>query len=83
MPRLTQKISAATYTTNATADAINKLGRLEDLCDTLPQKQAEISAELAVLRAAGKEKSVQFRELLTQKLTNSLLISTLQAYQLL
>ncbi|MEG3074326.1 MAG: hypothetical protein RR867_08930 [Ruthenibacterium sp.] len=83
MPRLTQKISAATYTTNAPADAINKLGRLEDLCDTLPQKQAEISAELAVLRAAGKEKSVQFRELLTQKLTNSQLLSTLQAYQLL
>lgn len=82
MPRLTVKTADHTYETTALADAVNKLGRLEDLCEALPLEQEKIALQLAKLRENGKEKSVQFRELLSKKLTNSLVLGTLQAYQL-
>ena len=38
---------------------------------------------MAELRAKGKEKSVQFRELLAEKLTNGAVLSALSAHGLL
>ena len=49
------------------------------LCAQLSHEQAEYSARLAALRADGQEKSVRFKELLAKKLSNSLVISRLQA----
>lgn len=59
--------------------AAEKLGRLEDLCEELPAQQLAIHEKMEALRSQGKEKSCQFRELMVQKLNNSMLIATLQA----
>lgn len=60
-------------------DVAEKLGRLEDLCEELPAQQLAIHEKMEALRSQGKEKSCQFRELMVQKLNNSMLIATLQA----
>ncbi|WP_367924547.1 hypothetical protein [uncultured Ruthenibacterium sp.] len=64
-------------------DAVQKLGRLEDLCEELPKQQQQIHQRMDELRNQGKEKSCQFRELMVQKLNNSMLIATLQAHGLM
>lgn len=53
-----------------TGDAIEKLARFENFYDDLVNEQAKLADELALLRSEGKEKSVQFKELLTRKLVN-------------
>ena len=63
----------------AEADAAEKLERLEDLCEELPAQQQKIHEKMEALRSQGKEKSCQFRELMVQKLNNSMLIATLKA----
>ena len=65
------------------ADAAEKLGRLEDLCEELPAQQQKIHEKMEALRSQGKEKSCQFRELMVQKLNNSMLIATLKARSLM
>ena len=46
----------------------------------LPDEMEQISAELEELRAAGKEKTVKFRELMAKKLTDrSLLLRLVEA----
>ena len=47
------------------------------------QRKAEIPAELEALRQAGKSKTVQFRELLAQKLTNQNMKLLLERWKLL
>lgn len=64
-------------------EAVDKLGRLEDLCQELPAQQQIIHEKMEALRSQGKEKSCQFRELMVQKLNNSVLMATLQARGLL
>ena len=49
----------------------------------LEAEQGDIAARLAALREQGKDKTVQFRELLAQKLTNSNLRLLLERYRLL
>ena len=44
----------------------------------LEREQEEIAQRLAQLREQGREKTVQFRELLAQKLVNSSLIQLLE-----
>ena len=39
------------------ADAAEKLGRLEDLCEELPAQQQKIHEKMEALRSQGKEKS--------------------------
>jgi len=48
--------------------AIQRLAAFEDVLEELAIGQADIPLELAKLKAAGKEKTVRYRELLGQKL---------------
>lgn len=63
--------------------AMERLARCEDLLQGLEREQEDIAARLAALREQGKDKTVQFRELLAQKLTNSNLRLLLERYRLL
>ena len=51
-------------------EALDRLARFEDMVQGLDREQAEIARRLEQLRGQGREKTVQFRELLAQKLTN-------------
>ena len=57
----------------AQGEAIERLALYEDLCEE----------QMETLRAEGREKSVKFRELFAQKLTNAAFLSMLQAKGLL
>ena len=63
--------------------AMERLARCEDLLQGMEREQGDIAARLAALREQGKDKTVQFRELLAQKLTNSNLRLLLERYRLL
>ena len=79
MERMTQKTADGyTVAPGAQAQAITRLGRWEDMMEQLEREQAEISALLEELRAAGKEKSVRFRESFARKLTVSTMLDTLR-----
>ncbi len=55
-------------------DAIERLAKFEEFHAKMLGSQGEIVEELAKLRAEGKEKTVQYRELFTKKLlTNNVL----------
>lgn len=60
------------------AAALERLGRLETLWENLYVRQAEISAQLAALRADGKIKTAKFRELLAEKMTNAATLDALE-----
>ena len=64
-------------------DALERLARFEDMALGLEGEQGDIAARLAALREQGRDKTVQFRELLAQKLTNSNLRLLLERYRLL
>ena len=55
-----------------------RLAAFEDLACGLEEEQQSISRRLEELRGQRKEKTVQFRELLAQKLVNSSLIQLLE-----
>lgn len=79
MERMTQKTADGyTVAPEAQAQAITRLGRWEDMMEQLEREQAEISALLEELRAAGKEKSVRFRESFARKFTVSTMLDTLR-----
>lgn len=59
--------------------AAEKLAAYENLGEELCAQQAQLSQKMADLRAAGRERTVQFRELMAQKLSNAYVISLLQA----
>ena len=63
--------------------ALERLARFEDMALGLEGEQGDIAARLAALREQGRDKTVQFRELLAQKLTNSNLRLLLERYRLL
>ena len=58
--------------------ALERLAAFEDLACGLEEEQQSISRRLEELRGQRKEKTVQFRELLAQKLVNSSLIQLLE-----
>ena len=79
MERITQKTESGYYVPpEQQAQALARLGRWEDMMEQLEREQAEISALLEELRAAGKEKSVRFRESFARKLTVSTMLDTLR-----
>lgn len=56
------------------AEVIERLAKFEAFHEKMIASQSEIVEELAKLRAEGKEKTVQYRELFTKKLlTNNVL----------
>ena len=63
--------------------ALDRLGRCEDLLADLEREQGELSQKLEALKLQGKQKTVQFRELMAQKLVSQQLRLRLKQYRLL
>ena len=63
----------------AQGEAIERLAQYEDMCEELQAQQQALALQMEKLRAEGREKSVKFRELFAQKLTNAAFLSMLQA----
>ena len=79
MERFTQKAKGGdAIAPELQAQAIMRLGRWEDTVEQLEHEQAEIAAQMESLRAAGKEKSVRFRESFARKLTVSTMLDALR-----
>ena len=57
---------------------VRRLGALERMWADLEARHAAIPGELQALREAGKEKTVKFRELMAEKLTNAAILSALE-----
>jgi len=68
MTRFTAKSDGHTVPAADLPQALRRLAALEDMLEELAARQTGIPAELARLKAAGKEKTVRYRELLGQKL---------------
>lgn len=82
MQRITCRENGTVIVADA-AEAAQKLARFEDLCEQLEAQQEQLGAQLADLRAAGKEKTARFRELMGQKLVNASTIGLLKGSGLL
>ena len=52
-------------------EAMSRLAAFEDIYEDLANSIAAIQAELGKLKAAGKEKTVRYKELFGQKLVNN------------
>ena len=63
-------------------EALARLAQLEDMMQDLAAQQEEIPRRLQELRSQGREKTVQFRELLPQKLVNQNLCLLMERYGL-
>ena len=59
--------------------AVERLAALENVYEGLLQTQQQIAAELQELRAAGKIKTLRFKELMASKLTNQNTISLFES----
>ena len=62
--------------------ALDRLGRCEDLLSDLEREQTELAQKLEELRLQGKNKTVQFKELMARKLVNQQLRLRLEQYRL-
>ena len=62
--------------------ALDRLASFEDFACGLAEEQKRISLRLEQLRGERKEKTVQFRELLAQKLVNNSVILLLERHKL-
>ena len=62
--------------------ALERLARCENLLAGLEQEQAVLSEKLESLKLQGKQKTVQFRELMARKLVNQQLRLRLAEYGL-
>lgn len=79
MERLTERIDGAyRLPPERLGAAAARLGALETLWGRLLERQAAIPGELEALRGAGREKTVQFRELMAEKLTNRAVLDALE-----
>jgi hypothetical protein len=66
----------------ARGPAIDRLAGYENVHVDLLERQAQLAIQLEALRAKGQTKTVQFRELLGEKLMNSHLLNLLKIYGL-
>ena len=62
--------------------ALERLGRCEGLLSDLEREQTELSQKLEELRVQGKNRTVQFKELMARKLVNQQLRLRLEQYRL-
>ena len=62
--------------------ALDRLGRCGDLLSDLEREQTELAQKLEELRLQGKNKTVQFKELMARKLVNQQLRLRLEQYRL-
>lgn len=56
-------------------EAVTKLGKFESFYSDLISSQTKISEELVKLRTEEKTKTVKFKELVTKKMVNNMIIS--------
>lgn len=63
-------------------EPINRLAAYENLQQDLLNDLEKISQEMAELKEEGKVKSVRFRELMSQKMINTRIISLFNSYGL-
>jgi hypothetical protein len=63
-------------------EAVNKLAKFENMYDDLIVKQNKISREMEKLRQEGKERTVKFKQLLANKLTNNNILILFETYGL-
>lgn len=61
-------------------EAINRLGRFEDIYEALLERQGKTESDMDILRSKGKTKSVQFRELLVQKVSTDNMLNLFGLY---
>lgn len=61
-------------------DAINKMAKFENFYDELISKQSEIIKELEKLKLEGKTRSVKFKQLLANKITNNNIMILFKTY---
>ncbi|HPR39544.1 MAG TPA: hypothetical protein PKY19_02800 [Oscillospiraceae bacterium] len=66
MTRLTQK-SGVRYAAEDPEAAVQKLGKIEDLYDSLLEEQNGLCERIARLRSEEKTKTASFRQLLGEK----------------
>ncbi len=78
MTRLTSG-SKGSYTVPDPQEAIERLAAYENLHEATEREQESITVQMAVLRAAGKEKTVKYRELFAKKLQNIYALSLFQS----
>lgn len=78
MERLTERTNTG-YMTQAPQAAFERLGRWEDLYEQLCQEREDATARMHLLSAQGKEKSATYRQLFSDKLTLTIIISRLDA----
>lgn len=62
---------------------IFKYHQLEQMINNIKQEQIELSNQLSSLRSKGESKSYQFRELMTKKLNNLVVLNTLEKYKII
>ena len=63
-------------------DAVEKLARFENFYNHLIERRTAIPEEIETLRKAGKDKTVTFKELLTEKMVNQMILNQLEKYGL-
>ena len=62
------------------AEAAERLGRFEDAWACLEARRTEVTDRMEALKAQGKQKSAQFRELFAEKLTIQNTLSLWETY---
>jgi len=81
MKRLTIKNNAKfTVSESDLPEAFRRLAAFEDIYDELTSSMSTIPAELTKLKAAGKEKTIRYRELFGQKLVNNQIIALFERH---
>ncbi len=80
MERLTAPGPDGTYAAADLDAAVQKLARFENAYDYVAARQAELVRRMEALKAEGKQKSAQFRELLGEKLMNQNMLILWETY---
>ena len=84
MERMTRRDASGHVLLDASpGEAAGRLALFEDVCEAIAAEYGALGEELDRLRAAGKEKSYQFREKMGRKLVDAQLLSLLRAKGLL
>lgn len=65
-----------------TGKAADRLAAYEDLYTSLLQERDKIEERLALLRAEGKQSTIQFKQMIAQKLTNNNILMLYRARNL-
>lgn len=81
MERLTEKDATGVYTATDPSAALQRLGHWEDLYDAMRQELRSVSAQMQALSAQGKTKTATYRQLFSNKLLLSDLLTRMEIYR--